>query len=175
VLAVLGQLKEAVLLAVMELIQFLAVLRQQQAVAAVLVELERNKMVRQAGQVAALDSEVDQVELLGREILRPLRHHKAIAVVQARTVHIEAAVEAVAHQQQGQTHQALAALLVVMALHQAFPVQASPMLAVAAAALIPAPILLAVQVEQAAAEQVDIPVLALLALQTRVVAAAARN
>jgi hypothetical protein len=173
-LAVLGQVKAMVMLEAAELIQFLAVLLQQQAVVVVLVH-QHKKMVWQAGQVVALDLQVDQVELLGREILHPPHHHKAVVAAQVRTVHIEAAVEAAAHQQQAQTHQALAALLVVMALHQAFLEHPLHTLAAAVAVLIPVPILLAVQVEQAAAEQVGIPVLALLALQTRVAAAAARN
>ena len=132
-------------------------------------------MVRQEVQAVALDLLVVQVELLALEIRHPLRHHKAVVAAQGRTVHTEAAVEAAAHQQQGQTHQALAALLVVMALHQAFLEHPLHMLAVVVAVLIPAPILLAVQVEQAAAVQVDIPALALLALQTRVVAVVAGN
>lgn len=132
-------------------------------------------MVRQEGQVVALDLEVDQVGLLGLEILHPLHHHKAIVVAQVRTVHIEEAVAAAAHQQQAQMHQALVALLAVMALHQAFREHLLHTLAAAVAVLIPAPILLAVQVEQAAVEQVDIPALALLALQTRVAAVVAGN
>jgi hypothetical protein len=115
------------------------------------------------------------VELLGREILHLLRHHKAVVAAQGKTVHIEAVAAEAAHQQQAQTHQVRAALLAVMALHQAFLEHQLHTLVAAEAVLIPAPILLAVQVEQAAVEQADIQAMPLLEQQTRVAAAVVQN
>jgi hypothetical protein len=175
VLVALGQVKEVALLAVVEPILSLAPLLQQVAAVVVLVQLERKKMVWQVGQVVALDLEVVQVELLVQAIRHPLRRHKAIVAAQRKTVHIEAALEAAAHQQQEQTHQVRAARLAVTALHQAFLEHQLHMLAAAAVVLIPAPTPLAEQAGQAVAEQVDIQALALLAQQTQVAVAVAEN
>ena len=113
--AALGQAQEMVLLAVMEPIRFLTLLLPQQAVVVALVQ-QHKKMALQVGLAVALDLQVEQVELLVLETLHLLHHHKAIMAAQDKTQHKQEAVVAAAHQQQGQMHQGLLALLEAMAL-----------------------------------------------------------
>jgi hypothetical protein len=74
-------------------------------------------MVRQEAQAVALGLLVVQVELLARAIRHLLRRHREITAAQGKMRHKQAAVVAVVHQQQGQTHQGRLVLPEVMALH----------------------------------------------------------